>query len=98
MTKTPLNKLRSFREFKRRALKNSEIKSKYDLLEPEYQLIDSIIKKRLQKGISQKQLAKKIGTQQSALSRLESGRYNPSLLTLKKIAIALDSQLSITLK
>ena len=48
--------------------------------------------------MSQKELAQKMGTKQSALSRLESGTYNPSLLFLKKIATALDAKLSISIK
>lgn len=88
----------SFSEFKKKALQDPEIKFEYDRLEPEYEIIEAIIKKRIEKNISQKQLAEKIGTKQSALSRLESGTYNPSLRFLKKIATALDAKLSISIK
>jgi transcriptional regulator with XRE-family HTH domain len=79
-------------------MKDPEIKSEYDRLGPEYEIIEAIIRKRIEKNLSQKQLATKMGTKQSALSRLESGTYNPSLLFLKKIATALDSKLSISIK
>ena len=57
-----------------------------------------IFEKRLQKGLTQKELAQKIGTKQSAISRLESGKANPSLLFLQKIAKALHSNLEVTFK
>ena len=90
-------KLVPYSELKRKALQDPEIKAEYDRLEPEFAIIDSLIKKRLEKKISQTQLAKRMGTQQSALSRLESGNYNPSLKFLKKIATALDSRLQISI-
>ncbi len=86
-----------FSDFKKKALADPEIKTEYDRLGPEFAIIDSIIRKRLEKKISQKQLAQRMGTQQSALSRLESGNYNPSLKFLKKVAAALDSRLQISI-
>ena len=85
-----------FSEFKKRALKDPEIKAEYDRLGPEYEIIEAIIRKRLENGMTQKQLAEKMGTKQSALSRLESGNYNPSLAFLKKVASALGTNLKIS--
>lgn len=87
-----------FSEFKKKALLDPEIKAEYDRLGPEFEIIEAIIKKRLEKNMSQKQMADKMGTKQSALSRLESGNYNPSLAFLKKVAFALDAKLSISIK
>lgn len=87
----------SFTDFKKEAFKDPLLKAEYDALEPEFAIIDSLIRKRLEKKISQKQLARRMGTQQSALSRLESGTYNPSLRFLKKVAAALDSRLQISI-
>lgn len=78
-------------------MKDPEIKAEYDRLEPEYEIIEAIIRKRLEKGMTQKQMAEKMGTKQSALSRLESGNYNPSLAFLKKVASALGSSVHISL-
>lgn len=86
-----------FRKFLTKALKDPEIRAEYDRLGPEYEIIEAIIRKRLERGLSQKQLADKMGTQQSALSRLESGNYNPSLAFLKKVATALDTTVHISL-
>lgn len=91
-------KLVPFSEFKKEILQDPEIKAEYDRLGPEFEIIEAIIKKRLEKNMSQKEMAQKMGTKQSALSRLESGTYNPSLLFLKKVATALDAKLSISIK
>lgn len=91
-------KFKSFSTFKAELLSDPEVKAEYDRLGPEYQLISQIIAKRLKMGLSQLQLAKKIGTQQSAISRLESGSYNPSLAFLNKVSSALGYRLSISLQ
>lgn len=85
----------NFTKLKSEALKDPKVKEVYDSLELEFSIIRQILDKRLKKGISQKDLAKKIGTGQSAISRLESGRYNPSLSFLKKISEALGSKLEV---
>jgi predicted transcriptional regulator len=85
----------NFTKLKSEALKDPKVKEAYDSLELEFSIIRQILDKRLKRGISQKDLAKKIGTGQSAISRLESGRYNPSLSFLKKISEALGSKLEV---
>jgi len=86
-----------FKKYFDKAIKNPKFKAEYDKLGPEYEIIESIIRKRIEKNMSQSQMAEKMGTKQSALSRLESGLYNPSLAFLKKVAFALDSKLSISI-
>ena len=88
---------KNYKQFKKKLLKDKEIKKAYEELGPEFALIRMIIKKRLEKGLTQKELARRIGTKQSAVSRLESGAYNPTLSFLKKVAEALDSELKISL-
>ena len=84
-----------FQDWKKQALKNSKVKAEYDRLQPEYAIIESIINARIQKGVTQEKLAGKIGTKQSVISRLESGRANPTVSFLKKLARALNSHLEI---
>lgn len=79
------------------ALKDPEFKEAYDALEVEFSIIEQMIRKRLEKGLSQKQLAEKVGTKQSAISRLEGGNSNPSIAFLEKISKALGGKLQITL-
>ncbi len=62
----------------------------------DYVLIHQIINGRIKNNISQKELAKRLGTGQSAISRLESGTYNPSFKFLQKLAKALETDLTIT--
>lgn len=87
----------SFDESLKEALKNPEWKKEYDALELEFSIIEQVIRKRIEKGLSQKQLAEKIGTKQSAISRLEGGNSNPSVAFLEKIAKALGGKLQITI-
>lgn len=76
-------------------LKNPEFKAEYDRLQPEFAVINALIEARRKKGMTQDILAKKVGTKQSVISRLESGRANPSVAFLKKLAQALNSHLEI---
>ena len=89
--------MESFEKFKKELLKDKEFKKAYDDLKPEFDLIASVIRKRIEKGITQKELAKKIGTKQSAISRFESGAYNPSFAFLQKIAHGLEAKLKVTI-
>ena len=65
--------------------------------ELEYNVIREFIKARLEKNLTQQQLADLVGTQQSNISRLESGNYNPSLEFLEKLATALDKKIELHL-
>ena len=90
-----LCRMKNFETVKNQLLNDPEIMSAYDSHELEYTVIKQIIRKRIEHGMTQKKLAEKVGTKQSAISRLESGKYNPSLLFLQKVAHALNSELSI---
>jgi ribosome-binding protein aMBF1 (putative translation factor) len=82
-------------EIRTKLLQSPEVKKEYDDLKIFYDIKREIIKLRLAQGLSQKDLAIKIGTQQSAISRLESGEYNPSLELLNKVAHALGKELRV---
>jgi transcriptional regulator with XRE-family HTH domain len=88
----------NWQELKSRLLKDPAFKEEYDALEPEYRLLRAIIEQRIKKGLSQEMLARKIGTRQEAVARLENGRANPTLRFLKKVADALDAELEISLQ
>lgn len=70
----------------------------YEELESLYSFITVLVRKRLELGMSQKDLAEKVGTKQSAIARLESGAYNPSIKFLQKVAVATNSKLHIKLQ
>lgn len=90
---------RTLKEHIAEQMKDPEFKKAWHDLDPEFELLESMIKVREKKGITQAELAKKIGTKQPALSRLERGGYTKATVeTLKKIADALDSRLVIKLQ
>jgi predicted transcriptional regulator len=88
--------MKSYKTIKTALLRDLSVRKQYDELEPEFAVVELMIQKRLKHGISQAALAKKIGTKQSAISRFESGDYNPTMSFLNKIADALDAKLKIT--
>ncbi len=88
----------SFEEMKTDMLKDEEFKIEYEKLKPRYEAIEQIIKARKEQNITQAELAKRVGTQKSNISRLESGNYNPSLDFLVKVAESLGKSLSVQIK
>ncbi|MCF7845163.1 MAG: helix-turn-helix transcriptional regulator [Candidatus Pacebacteria bacterium] len=88
-------KTKSFKSFKKELLKDKQVKSHYDEIGFEFELVRLLIEKRIKKGLTQKDIAEKIGTKQSAIARLESGKYNPSLSFLNKVARALGAKIKI---
>ena len=87
----------SFEEMKSDMLKDEEFKIEYEKLKPRYEAIEQIIRARKEQNITQAELAKRVGTQKSNISRLESGNYNPSLDFLAKIAESLGKKISVTI-
>lgn len=85
-----------FNDFLKEELKNDEFREEYEKLSPEYDIISAMIKGRNEKGLTQKDLAKIIGTDQARISRLESGNLNPSLEFLKRVANGLGKELKIS--
>ena len=86
----------SFESTRREWMRDPKFREIHKRLEPEYALIRAIIESRIKRKISQKMLAKRLGTGQSAVSRLESGTYNPTFTFVKKLAKALETDLTIT--
>lgn len=90
------NGMKTYSQFKKEILKDRKVRLAYKALGPEFEIIVALIKRRLEKGFTQRELAQRVGTKQSAIARLESGTYNPSLDFLKKVTQALDARLKIT--
>lgn len=88
--------MKSFASLKKKLLKDPKVRKAYDELQPEFELTCALIEKRIEKKMTQAALAKKVGTKQSAISRLESGDSNPSFAFLKKVAKGLGSKLKIS--
>lgn len=88
-------KLRNWDDIKAEFLKDREVLAEYEALRPQFEVISQIIKARSERGLTQAELAELVGTQQSNISRLESGNYNPSLEFLTKVAQSLGMKLHI---
>lgn len=86
-----------WKEAKKQLLKDPELVAELEHNETEYQLISEIIQARVDQKITQQELAERIGTRQSNISRLESGNYNPSLEFIEKVAAALGKKVEIHL-
>ena len=85
----------TFQNHLKDSLKDPLFKKAWKESQVEYDLASALIKKRLSKKISQRSLAKKINTTQAVISRIESMNSNPSVGLLKRIALALNSNLQI---
>ena len=89
--------MRSYKTFKKGLLKDPKVRQAYEQLGPEFALIEALIARRIEQRLTQEDLARRIGTRQSAISRLERGEANPTLGFLKKVAAALDASVLVSL-
>lgn len=81
----------------RKWMKNPEYRREYDKLEPEFQIARQIIGARIKRKMTQEELAKRAGTGQAVISRLEGMNGKPSISLLEKISHALDTKINITI-
>ena len=79
-------------------MKTPKYRKAYQALEKEFAWAGAVIEARSRAGLTQEELAHKMGTTQPAVARLESGRTRPSLRALERLALATGSQLSIRFK
>lgn len=74
-------------------MKEAGFKAEYDALEGEFSMIRALIAARTRAGLTQAELARCMGTTQSAVARMEGGGVNPSLGALRRYAEATGSRL-----
>lgn len=86
---------RYFDDWLKEQLKVPEFSREYKKVQTENAPIRAIIKARMEKGMTQTQIAKKMGTTQSSIARVEAGSTNPSLKFMQKLADALGARLEI---
>ena len=88
---------RTLKEFKARALSKPEVRKAYDQLSDEFAFLDEVLKARAASGLTQAEVAARVGTTQSAIARLESpsAGHSPSVGTLQKYAKALGFKVEI---
>lgn len=85
----------------KRSLKNPEFKAAYDALEDEFSALDALLQARKHAGLTQAEVAERMGIAQSALARIESSlgsrKHSPSLATLRRYADACGKKLTIAI-
>jgi len=84
-------------ELKERLMKNPEFRAECEKADAEFALVEALVHARMNAKLTQAQLAKKLGTTQSAIARLEGGRISPSVATLRRYAQATGAKLRIDL-
>ncbi|MBO1040979.1 MULTISPECIES: helix-turn-helix domain-containing protein [Brucella] len=84
-------------ELKKRFMNDPAFQKEYEKADAEFSLIEALVKARTAAKMSQADVAKSIGTTQSAIARLEGGRVSPSISTLRRYAEATGSKLEINL-
>ncbi len=77
-------------------MRDPKYRAAYAALDDEFTLAAALIKARVQAGLTQEELARRIKTTQSVIARLEGGRVMPTTRTLEKIAKATGSRLKIS--
>ena len=82
-------------EMHKRWMKEPKYRKAYHALEDEFAIARAVIAARKRAGLTQAELARRMGTTQPAVTRMESGRVQPSLRTLQRLAKATGSRLLI---
>lgn len=86
-----------WKDLEKELLSDTATKKEFDKLVPRYAVISQLISARIKNKMTQQDVAKKVGTKQSAIARLESGSVNPSLEFLQKIAQVMGYKLTVHL-
>jgi predicted transcriptional regulator len=86
-----------FEQLKQEWMKDPAFKAEYDALAPEFEIAAELVKARARAGLSQAEVARRMGTTQSVVARLESGQTLPSTKTLLRFAEATGSRVHVRL-
>ena len=91
----PKVKLIPFRQIKAKLLANPKVAAAYAEADAEYSMMETMMRARLESGLTQAEVAERTGTTQSAIARLEGGRVSPTVETLRKYAKAVGKTLRV---
>jgi transcriptional regulator with XRE-family HTH domain len=88
-------------ELRQKLLDNPKVKEEFNALNAEFSLFDELLKARMKAGLTQAEVAQRMGTKTPAVARLEAGggnkKHSPSISTLRKYAQAVGCDLEIRL-
>ena len=85
------------KDLKNRLLEDPEFREEYARVGDEFTLIEALVRARMTARLTQVELARRLGTTQSAIARLEGGRVSPSFKTLRRYAEATGTRLTVGL-
>jgi transcriptional regulator with XRE-family HTH domain len=90
----------ALKRFKARALSRPDVKRAYEDVAEEFAFLDEVLKARSESGLTQAEVARRLGTTQSAIARLESvsSKHSPSVATLQRYAKAIGYKVRIMLE
>ena len=84
--------MKSLARIKSDMLAAPDVRAAYDALADEFTIARELIAARARAGLSQAEVAQRIGTTQSVIARLESGKRPPSLRTVQRFAQAVGAR------
>ena len=85
------------KDLKQRLMDDPEFREEYERADDEFKLIEALVRARAAASLTQSELARRLGTTQSAIARLEGGRVSPSFATLRRYAEATGTRLVVGL-
>jgi transcriptional regulator with XRE-family HTH domain len=85
------------RDIKAKLMRNPKFRREYEALAPEFEWANEMIAARARARLTQAQVAKRMGTTQSVIARIEGGRHLPSMGTLRRYAEALGCRVAVKL-
>ena len=86
------------KDLKTSLMENPEFREEYARADDEFKLIEALVRARTAAKLTQAEIARRLGTTQSAVARLEGGRVSPSLATLRRYAEATGTRLTVGLE
>ena len=86
-----------FEQLKEEWMEDPRFKAEYDALAPEFEIAAELVKARARAGLSQAEVARRMGTTKAVVVRLESGQMLPSTKTLVRFAEATGSRVHVRL-
>ncbi len=94
--------MKTHKELVKKMLKDPAVKAAYENQAQEFSLLDELLKARRRAGLTQAEVAERMGTKPPAVARLEAGggskRHSPSIATLRKYAEAVGCRLEVKLR
>lgn len=86
---------KSLKDYRTKLLADPKVQAAYEALEEDYTLATALLQARRMSGLTQEELAQRMGTTQSVIARLESGKNLPSSQTLQRVASATGTHLKV---